>query len=201
MLCDNNSTNGTYVNRHRVIGQVVLNVGDTVFILGFKFVVGGNFISMNNPDKSVRINTDILSEFNKKGYVDDETIDLESPSYYYRSPRFVREITPLELQVDSPTRREDRENTPLLLTLGPSLIMGVASFSVGIFSIVNATKSGGSILNTIPTMITSISMLLGMILFPVIMRKREKKRSVEREVDRREKYLKYLNCLQAGFLV
>ncbi|MDE6015298.1 MAG: type VII secretion protein EssC [Acetatifactor sp.] len=196
VLCDNNSTNGTYVNRHRVIGQVVLNVGDTVFILGFKFVVGGNFISMNNPDKSVRINTDLLSEFNKKEYVDDETIDLEEDSYYYRSPRFVREITPLELQVDSPTRQEDRENTPLLLTLGPSLIMGVASFSVGIFSIVNATKSGGSILNTIPTMITSISMLLGMILFPVIMRKREKKRSVEREVDRREKYLKYLNNLR-----
>lgn len=196
VLCDNNSTNGTYVNRHRVVGKVSLNVGDTVFILGFKFVVGSNFISVNNPDQSVRINTDRLSEFSKNGYVDDEILDLETPSYYYRSPRFVREITPLELQVDSPTRREDRGNAPLLLTLGPSLIMGVASFSVGIFSVVNATRSGGSILNTIPTMITSISMLLGMILFPVLMRKREKKQSVEREIERREKYLKYLNNLR-----
>lgn len=196
VLCDNNSTNGTYVNRQRITGQVNLNVGDTVFILGFKFVVGSNFIAMNNPDKNVRLHTDFLSEFSKKEYVDDETIDLEEPSYYYRSPRFVREITPLELQVDSPTRREDRENAPLLLTLGPSLIMGVASFSVGIFSIVNATKSGGSMLNVIPTMITSISMLLGMILFPVIMRRREKKQSVAREVERREKYLKYLNNLR-----
>ena len=196
VLCDNNSTNGTYVNRHRMNGQETLNVGDTVFILGFKFVAGSNFISMNNPDKSVRIHTDFLSEFSRNEYMDEETLDLEEPSYYYRSPRFVREITPLELQVDSPTKREDRENTPLLLTLGPSLIMGVASFSVGIFSIVNAQRSGGSMLNTLPTMITSVSMLLGMILFPVIMRKREKKQSVTREIERREKYLKYLNNLR-----
>lgn len=195
-LCDSYSTNGTYVNRHRITGQVNLNVGDTVFILGFKFVVGNNFISMNNPDGSVRINTDFLSEFNKKEYVDDETIEPAEPSYYYRSPRFVREITPLELQVDSPTRREDRENAPLLLTLGPSLIMGVASFSVGIFSVVNATQGGGSLLNTLPTMITSIAMLIGMILFPVIMRKREKKQSMAKEIERREKYLKYLNNLR-----
>lgn len=196
VLCDNNSTNGTYVNRHRITGQVTLNAGDTVFIMGFKFVAGSNFISMNNPDKSVRLNTDLLSEFCRKEYVDDEVLELGEPSYYYRSPRFVREITPLELQVDSPTRREDRENQPLLLTMGPSLIMGVASFSVGIFSIVNATRSGGSILNTLPTMITAIAMLLGMILFPVIMRKREKKQSLAREVERREKYLKYLNNLR-----
>lgn len=196
VLCDNNSTNGTYVNRHRINGQVNLCVGDTVFILGFKFIVGSNFISMNNPDKSVRIHTDFLSEFSRNEFVDDETIELEEPSYYYRSPRFVREITPLELQVDSPTKREDRENAPLLLTLGPSLIMGVASFSVGIFSIVNASRSGGSMLNTLPTMITSVAMLLGMILFPVIMRKREKKQSAAREIERREKYLKYLNNLR-----
>lgn len=196
VLCDNNSTNGTYVNRHRISGQVSLNVGDTVFILGFQFVAGSNFISMNNPDRKVRIHTDFLSEFSVKEFADDEVIDLPEPSYYYRSPRIVREITPLELQVDSPTRREDRENTPLLLTLGPSLIMGVASFSVGIFSVVNASKSGGSILNTLPIMITSISMLLGMILFPVIMRRREQKQSIVREVERREKYLKYLNNLR-----
>ncbi|MBD5532352.1 MAG: type VII secretion protein EssC [Lachnospiraceae bacterium] len=196
ILCDKDSTNGTYVNKHRITGQVELNVGDTVFILGFKFVIGSNFISMNNPDQKVRINTDALSEFRKNEYMDDEILDLEAPSCYYRSPRFVREITPLELQVDSPTRREDRENAPLLLTLGPSLVMGVASFSVGILSIVNASRSGGNMLNSVPTMITSISMLLGMILFPVIMRRREKKHNREKEAERNAKYLKYLNNLR-----
>ncbi len=193
---DNHSTNGTYVNRHRITGQVDLKAGDTVFIMGVKFVIGSNFISINNPDKSVKIAADYLMEFDRKGYVDEETIELEEPSYYYRSPRFVREIIPLVLQVDSPTRREDRENLPLLLSLGPSLIMGVASFSVGIFAIVNAANGEGNILNTLPTMITSVSMLVGMILFPVMMRKREKKQSAAREVERREKYLKYLNNLR-----
>ncbi|MGN0325715.1 MAG: type VII secretion protein EssC [Lachnospiraceae bacterium] len=195
-LCDNNSTNGTYVNRHRVVGQVTLNMGDIVFIMGFKFVVGSNFISMNNPDQNIRINADFLSGFSKNDYVDDEILDVDDPSYYYRSPRFVREITPLELQVDSPTRREDKEGAPLILTIGPSLIMGVASFSVGIFSIVNATQNGGNIMTTIPTMITAISMLIGMILFPIIIRKREKRIGKEKEFERREKYLKYLDNLR-----
>ncbi|MCM1026240.1 MAG: type VII secretion protein EssC [Roseburia sp.] len=195
VLCDERSTNGTYVNRRRITGQVSLKAGDTVFILGFKFVVGSNFISMNNPDKSVRINTEALSEFRGKEYVDNETLP-EEPSYYYRSPRFVRGITPLELQVDSPTRPEERETTPLLLTMGPSLIMGVASFSVGMFSVVNAVKGGGSAVSTIPTMITSISMLLGMLLFPILMRSREKKRMTAKETERQEKYLKYLNNLR-----
>lgn len=195
-LCDEQSTNGTYINRHRIAGQVGLNAGDTVFVLGFKFVVGSNFISMNNPDKSVRINTEFLSEFSRKEYVDDETLPEEEPSYYYRSPRFVREITPLELQVDSPTRSEERENMPLLLTMGPSLIMGVASFSVGMFSVANVMKSGGNVVNTIPTMVTSVSMLLGMLLFPILMRSREKKRSAAKETERQEKYLKYLNQLR-----
>lgn len=196
VLCDEHSTNGTYVNRHRVCGQVNLHVGDTVFILGFKIVVGSNFISMNNPDKNVRICTDALSEYSQKESMDEGGLDEGEPSYYYRSPRFVKEITPLGIQVDLPTRQEDKEGNPLLLTMGPSLVMGVASFSVGIFSIVNATRNGGNALNTIPTMITSISMLLGMILFPVLMRKREKKRSAEKEIERREKYLKYLNNLR-----
>lgn len=195
-LCDNNSTNGIYVNRHRIIGQVNLEMGDAVFIMGVKFVVGSNFMAINNPDQSVRIHTDFLSEFSKKEEVNCETIELEEPSYYYRSPRFVREIIPLALQIDLPPKQEDKENTPLLLTMGPSLIMGVASFSVGIFSIVNASRSGGNILNTLPTMITSVSMLLGMILFPVLMRKREKKQAMEKELERREKYLKYLDHLR-----
>lgn len=195
-LSDDGSSNGTYVNRHRIAGQVSLNAGDAVFLMGFRFIVGSNFIAMNNPDRSVRINTDFLSEFSRKEYVDDAVLEPEEPSYYYRSPRFVRHITPLELQVDSPTKREDKENAPLLLTMGPSLIMGVASFSVGMFSIVNAAKEGGSIMNSLPTMITSISMLVGMILFPVLIRRREKKQGKAREIDRREKYLKYLNNLR-----
>lgn len=195
-LSDEGSSNGTYVNRHRIGGRVSLHVGDTVFLMGFRFIVGSNFIAMNNPDGCVRIHTDFLSEFSREEYVDDAVLDPEEPAYYYRSPRFVRQLTPFVLQVDSPTRREDKENAPLLLTMGPSLIMGVASFSVGMFSVVNATRDGGNIMNSLPTMITSISMLVGMILFPVLMRRREKKQGLAREVERREKYLKYLNNLR-----
>lgn len=196
ILNDNSSTNGVYVNRKRINGQAKLNIGDIVFILGYKFVVGNCFIAMNNPDGCVTINTKLLTEYIKDDDVDNEILELEEPGFYYRSPRFINEICPLELQVDSPTKQEDIENTPLLLSLGPSLTMGVASFSVGVFSIINATRGNASLMSVLPTMITSISLLVGMIVFPVLIRKRDRKHKKEKEQLRREKYIKYLNNLR-----
>lgn len=195
-ICDNNSTNGTYVNRNRIFGSQNLKYGDTVFIFGYKLIVGSNFIAMNNPDNSVSINTQVLKKYVNNGMTDDEVLELDSEEYYYRSPRFVEGVVPLSIQVDAPTKREDKESTPILYTLGPSMVMGIASLSVGIFAIINSTKQGGSILSSIPTIITALSMLLGMILFPILMKKHERKHTQEKENLRREKYIKYLNNIK-----
>lgn len=195
-LNDNGSINGIYVNKRRIHGQVDLNIGDIVFILGYKFVVGNCFIAMNNPGKSVAINTKLLSEYINEDEVDSEILELDDPTFYYRSPRFINEITPLELQVDSPTKQEDAAKTPLLLTMGPSLVMGLASFSVGLISVTNAMKENASLMSALPTMVTSVSLLIGMILFPILVRRYEKKHGKEKEQIRREKYIKYLDNLK-----
>lgn len=196
ILQDYEGTNGIYVNKKRIRQQMTLVPGDAVFILGFKIIIGDNFIAMNNPGQTVKLNTDSLSKYEKNNYVDGEQIVPEENNYYYRSPRFRREIVPLELKVDMPTKMEQMDDTPIMLTLAPSMLMGVASFASGIVTTTNAINNGGNIMTTLPTLLMSVSMLCGMILFPIIMRSRDKKRKKQKEQERRDKYLKYLDHLR-----
>ncbi len=196
-LLDNNSKNGVYVNEQRIDHAASVKAGDVIYILGVKIVIGNHFLAINNPDGKVQIRANALSEYTPQKELPYEAPEEIEEQIYYRSPRFSRGIVPLKLKVDAPTNKEAGDDTPMMLVLGPSLIMGVASFSTGIMSIVNARTSGGSIMSVAPTMIMSVSMLAGMVLFPFIMKKRDKKMKREKEEARKEKYLKYLNTIRA----
>lgn len=196
-IVDNHSTNGVYIDRKRVKGETVLRPGDVIYILGFKIVVGNCFIAMNNPDHTISICADVLQRIEIPEVVFYEAPDEENEKIYCRSPRFKREITMLELSIDPPTMKEDQGDTPLMLTLAPSLVMGCASFSSGIVTMNNTLRNGGNISSSIPTLIMSLSMLCGMVLFPFIMKIRDKKQRKEREQARKNKYLKYLDNIRA----
>ncbi len=195
-IVENIDTNGIYVNGKRVVGNQLLRYGDVIYIFGVKIIVEAGFIAINNPNESVRLDSNIFELCSVDDYVDNSKLTEKKENYYFRSPRFIRSITPLELKVDMPPQQEKSDDVPIVLTLAPSMVMGVASFSMGIFTLVNTVNSGGNIMNSVPTLIMSISMLIGMIVFPFIMKKRESKIKVKKEKLRKEKYLKYLENLK-----
>ena len=195
-IADTNSTNGIYVNDKRLSGAMSLNPGDIVYIMGFKVVVGSHFIAINNPDHSVTIHASELVTWQNPDLVPYEAPEEPEEHIYYRSPTFKREIIPLKLNVDGPTMQERQDSTPLALSLAPSLVMGCASFASGIVTMTNTVQNGGDVRSTIPSLVMSVSMLCGMIVFPFIMKLRDKKQKVENEQIRREKYLKYLSNIQ-----
>lgn len=195
-LTDHASANGTYVNQRKVSGTTTLSVGDTILVLGFQCVIGRDFLAVNDPDNRVKINGTALTAASPENWEEREGLPLPEKEYYYRSPRFQRKLTPLVLKVDMPTRREDKEERPFLLAIGPALVMGCASFSVGILAMISALAEGRSLISTLPTMITATAMLVGMILFPFLMRRREKREKTEKEKERREKYLAYLKRMR-----
>jgi len=80
---------------------------------------------------------------------------------------------------------------PLMLILGPSLTMGMTSLFTGVVTLENVLSTHGSIMTAMPTLMMSLSMMVGMVLFPVLSRKYEKKRRIEREKIRQEKYREY----------
>ncbi|MCM1217691.1 MAG: type VII secretion protein EssC [Lachnospiraceae bacterium] len=192
-ISDNNSKNGIYVNGRRLHHSIEVHPGDVAYILGVKIVFGKRFLALNNPDGVVTLNTESLVPYEPVPLCPYEAPEEIKKTIYYRSPRFYRVIEPFTLKIDEPTAREREDDTPLMLMLAPSLVMGVASFSTGLIAMMNMLRGGSSIGNALPTMIMSISMLTGMVLFPFIMKRRERNRKQEHEQERRDKYLKYLD--------
>ncbi|WP_078552706.1 type VII secretion protein EssC [Bacillus alkalicellulosilyticus] len=190
-------SNGTYINGER-LAEKKLKPGDVITIIGLKIIVGQGFIALNNPDGKVTINQTVLKPFMQQEveFVEEELELLEENdsvmNTFYRSPRFKRDIERREIKVDPPPALGNMEETPLMLMIGPSITMALASLVIGVFTIQYALSNNGNLMFAIPTLMMSVSMLIGSVLFPILTRKYERKKRVEKEKLRQEKYSKYL---------
>jgi len=185
---DENSGNGTFVNGVRV-SRANLVVGDSIYIMGLKIIIGKGFLAINNPDNNVAV-SDKLSDFvsQRVEVVDDEDIDefevSDTTDYFYRSPRFKREIEPVKIKIDSPPTSPISEEMPWLLVMGSSLAMGMMSL---------VTLASAIATFNIMSMVMGGSMLIGTVLLPTITKKYEKKHKQKKEALRQKKYREYLD--------
>ncbi|GHH98746.1 type VII secretion protein EssC [Neobacillus kokaensis] len=198
IIRDQNSANGTYVNGER-ISEHHLEIGDVISIMGLKIIFNGRLLALNNPHQLVFLDRnafkphmvseplpeveDGLDDFNKE----EDTSEL-----FYRSPRFKRDIERKTIKIDPPPAPNQLEETPLMLLLGPSITMGMGSLATGVFAVMNVQRTNGDWMYAAPTLIMSISMLLGMILWPILTKRYEKKRRIAHEKKRQEKYSAYI---------
>lgn len=193
---DDDSTNGTYVNNKRIAkgGSQVLKPSDVIFIMGLKIIIGNGFLAMNNPDQSMKLDDSIFLPYigEKMRARDEEDYEEAEAEFFYRSPRFKRDIKTKNIKVDSPPGDQQRDEMPLMLTIGPSMTMGLASLTTGLFAVNNAIQNG-NISSAIPSIVMSASMLLGTVMWPIISKQYEKKRSKMREIKRQSKYRLYLS--------
>lgn len=190
---DNNSTNGTYVNNTR-IGLDTLVPGDTIYIMGLRIIIGNDFISINNPNKNVVCDENVLKkmfESETKLFLikDDES---ETDNFFYRSPRLTSRIDTLKFRVSPPIAQQDTEKTPMAMMIGPSLTMGMGSASTAAFSVINAVGRNASISSIAPTLIMAVAMMSGTVLWPTITKKYEKRQKSRLENKRQSKYREYL---------
>lgn len=193
-VTDENSTNGTYRNNQKLTGTCELQYGDVIYIMGLKIIVARDLLAINNPDQKVEVNHNLLIEHENPliEVMEEDDIDVLPAEYYYRSPRFRREIEEKKITVDAPPASYKREEMPLLMVLGPSMTMGIASITMAAFSVYNAVKNG-NVASSIPSMVMSLSMLLGTVLWPIVSKRYEKRRNEEKENLRIQKYTAYLS--------
>lgn len=194
-IIDQNSTNGTFVNGARVKNSE-LKMGDIIYIMGLKIIIGNCFLAFNNPDGMVTFRKNQLKPFIPQAVetLDEEEEDYELPAvdYFYRSPRFKRDVEKAVIKIDSPPPNAIGEEMPMMLVIGPSMTMGLASMSTAIFAINNAMATG-DISRAMPSIIMSGSMLLGTILWPVLSKKYDMRRRRKKEKVRQQKYKEYLD--------
>ena len=182
---DTNSTNGTFVNGRRV-SKAELHVGDAIFIMGLKIVIGKSIIAFNNPDGLVRVSSKLYPFVNQTvtPALEDEEYELPEKEYFYRSPRFKRDVETATFKIDSPPTSPLSEEMPWLLVMGSSLAMGMMS----LVTLISAIASFN-----ITSMIMGASMLIGTVLLPTITKKYEKKHRQKKEALRQKKYREYLD--------
>lgn len=195
---DSESTNGTYVNE-RSVKECKLSNGDVIYIMGLKIIVTEKIIFVNNPDNKVKVQDPSLKEFHAPFYSskegDAEEFEELPEKYYYRAPRLKREAETFELKVDPPPADRNNDEMPMIMLIGPSVTMGMASVATGIFTVTSAIERG-NFSSAIPSLVMCISMLLGTLMWPLITKTYQKRLNKRKEIKRRETYTAYIKGLE-----
>ena len=196
---DNRSENGTFVNDYSV-SSTSLKPGDSIYVLGLTIIIGSNFIAVNNPNDNVALNSKTFKPYRPE-MSDVATLDNYSNQhdneveYFYRTPRFKRELEKASFNIDPPPQTPVGEEMPLLLTIGPSITMGMMAMMTGGFAVMNAITTGNMMM-AIPAIAMSVIMLLGTILWPTLSRRFQKRKAQAREIERQFKYKDYLEKVE-----
>ena len=188
-----------YVNNYHVSSSILKN-GDIVFIMGYKIIIINDFLIINNYINNVVINSNNIIQKDLPSYsnellptVDDDNAEIYNENdYYSKSPRFVTSIIEEELKIDSPPGQVLPDETPIIYTIGPMLTMAMSSIVSASVSIMNVLNGKGTLISVAPTAAISVAMLTSTILWPTLMRKHNKKKQIENEQKRQEKYIEYL---------
>lgn len=165
---DMNSVNGIYVNHCRV-SSARLKLGDMVYLMGPRVLVGSNFLSICSGDVHTIIDSSVL--FPLKAFGDGKKAASNSgqDALYNRGPRSRYSMEWPTVSVDAPPMPMNANKMPLVLRMGPTAVMSGQSMIMG-----------------------NYSMLLSSLVFPFLTQRYTEKERKEYEERRHEKYGEYL---------
>lgn len=182
---DEKSKNGTFVNQNRV-AQAELKVGDSIFIMGLRVIIGKNLLGINDPDHQVKV-SGALRRFVPQEVLpvdEDEEYEIKEQEYFYRSPRFKRDVETASFRIDAPPNSPVSDEMPWPLVMGSTMAMGMMSL---------VTLATAILTHNITSMVMGGSMMLGTLVLPLITKQYEKRCKRKKEALRQKKYREYLD--------
>ncbi len=189
-------THLVYLNNRSVKKERLYN-GDVVFILGLRIVVLGNYMIINNPYNTVNINNQklkpiSLGSVSQKNEIEEELDIYDEEDYFFRTPRFKRNIIEETFHIDSPPENQDPESMPFFLTLASSMTMAATS-SMSLYSMISRLNEGATLKDVLPMLIVTVITLFASFVVPIISRVWQKKHNKKKEKLRQEKYTEYVH--------
>lgn len=171
-----NDMYGIYVNGEKVDFSY-LKLGDVVFIMGLKIIIGHSFLSINNGLGEVVVNSRVIQDDTvaRTGHYHyyNESNSNDADKFFNRAPRKRREMEEKVITVEGPPMSMSQKQMPLMLRMGSSMVMGGAAALAGNFM----------------TLISSV-------LFPFLSSKYTDNQRNEYEKLRKTKYTEYLQKKQ-----
>lgn len=169
---DCGSVYGMYVNGKKQASSK-LKLGDIVYIMGLRIIIGINFISVNDEIGTVLVNPKIIQNelVNHSSYSHyyGQGITETTTHYFNRLPRKRFDVPERTITVEGPPMSMDQKQMPLMLRMGSSMVMGGTAALAGNFT-----------------------SLLSSFLFPMLSSRYTNKQRQEYEQLRYAKYTEYL---------
>ena len=159
---------------------------------------------MNNPsgimlpDASTGLSKGIIN-YNKE-YKDEELTDYVlygKDDYFNKSPLIRRNYDQKTLNIENPPKDKDDQSTPVILTIGPMLTMGLTSCVMLAQTITNLTYGETTMEQAWPTLLTTAIMLLSTLMWPVLLSVYNKK-TAERRLTQYGKSTFYIRIRHGG---
>ncbi len=203
-VTDCQSANGTFVNGRALPGGSAraLAAGDIVQIMDLTILIGHRFICINQLEAAV------LSPIDGASFIDHDAFARACPpasettgklELFYPAPRLAHSVHARAFQVDDPPLAKKPDESPALMQLGPSFVMGIASIFT-ISSAVSRLMMGADMMTTMPMIAMSVAMLSGTVVWPIVSKRYNKKRDAREELKRTSAYTDYLNGMEAKFI-
>lgn len=198
-ITNNNTSIYMFVN-DILENEKIISSGDIIFIEGLIFTIIGNILLINNPNNSIfydslKLAKRILPNNPEKDYTNEQESFLEvfnQNEYFKRPPRFKRSIEEKEYKIDPPTSSQKKDEMPLVYTLGPMMLMGITSLMSGVTAIMNVMEGKSSFKDNATSIITALTMMTSMIIFPLLQKMWNKNNQSKQERKRKRKYKKYI---------
>lgn len=189
---DMDSSNGVYVNRRRIKKQMV-RFGDCIYIMGLQILIGRGWFAINHPQDKLCYRKGKLLRIQPTADRISKLIQLDT---IYLQTKLVPSFTFEKRELEDPPSSQVQNTLPMILTLGPSFTMGLASMSTAFFSLQQAIANAMPLASVYPSLIMALSMMAGTVLWPILLHSYEKRRDQENEAKRKKIYHQYLMKLQ-----
>lgn len=192
---------GTFLNDLPVANKLKLVFnGDVIFIMGLRITIVGNNVFINNPFNRVTYSLKKfkLTEESNQTITNFETTEAEiqlftDKDFFTRAPRITNKIEKEKIKIDAPPQKQEKDDKPLIYTIGPSIAMGLVMILSMSSTISDVSSGTASLKNTGMSILMTVAMLISMILFPILNNKYEKKKKAQKESKRQKKYKDYIN--------
>ena len=187
-----------YVNNGLVLkSKINLSNGDSIFVYGLKIIILNGHMFINNPINLVIMNNNFLAPISYKTmeceYEEVKEEDFYKDSdYFFSTPRLRRIIETYELSIASPPAKQQDQEMPLILTLGPMITMALMSVFTSINNISKLISGETTLAKSWLTLVSPIIMLTTSLLWPNITKSYQKRQRKKKEKIRKQKYRAYL---------
>ena len=182
---DDQSTNGTFLNTVRISQPTKLNIGDSIYMVGFKVIFLGSFIAVNRTaDIDISIPTlDPNRISSRQKYLDG--------SAFSRAPRFIEPLDEELVDIEAPPQKDKARKTPLLFILGPSVTMPIPILMTVLFNAM-VNKNGGGASSYIGMLISVVMFALIGVMWAVLRNRYDERTRKEVEQERVQAYNTYI---------